>query len=63
MIVSKITLYACGHRHRRWAVKIEHDGRIARSGIHGNSADAYADAESQLTYKPGYVQSIPKEDR
>jgi len=59
-VYSRITLYGV---RGRWQVKIQHAGRKVESGRHGNAADAYADAENKLIYKPGYVMPIPLEER
>lgn len=59
-IYSKITLHDV---RGRWRVKIDHAGKKAVSARFENAADAYADAESKLIYKPGYVQSVPREAR
>ena len=59
-VYSKITLY---DRRYGWVVKIEHAGKTVESGRHGNAADAYADAENQLIYKPGHVMAVPVAER
>ncbi len=59
-VYSKITLFDI---RGLWQVKIQHSGKKVESGRHKNAADAYADAESKLIYKPGFVMSIPLDER
>lgn len=56
MLISQIKLYVNGGVYK---CQIKHDGRVVKSGRHKLAPDAYADAESRLVYKPGYVQCIP----
>jgi len=46
-----------------YRVKISHGGVRVKSGWRLMSYDAYADAESKLIYKPGYVMAVPIEER
>ncbi len=59
-VYSKITLYDV---RGRWQVKIDHAGYKSASARFDHAADAYADAENKLIYKPGYVQSVPRSER
>jgi len=60
-IISSIKLFQSFDD--RYYVKIDHDGRVVKSGVYKNACDAYADAESKLVYKPGYVMAVPIEER
>ena len=60
MMFLRITM---NHSPRGWQCKIEHDGKIVKSGYYAVAWNVYDDAESRLIFKPGYVSRVAKEDR
>lgn len=60
-VASRITLYE--NKAGKFKIRIDHFGRVATNAWRANAQDAYRDAEVKLVYKPGYVQSVPREKR